>query len=588
MKVMLLFPPNWTPTMPHLALPTLTAFLRAHGAEVIQRDLNIEVFDEVLTRRHIERAVYALRRDYGPRAERRAKRPVQAPRDRVLWALSNGPQIAAQVEKAKGVVRSGAFFDGPLGLRAFETIAQALEIASLPFYPAALDISTYRPALTADSSQNLLREVADPHFNLLLEIYRKGVLADIERERPDVVGISIPSMAQLLPGLTIGHLIKQRGLACHVTVGGPHITMLREQLATTPAIFSCFDSAVVFDGEVPLLRLAEAVSAGASLDAVPNLVWRDGAEVRVNERKSPEKIGALPTPDFDGLPLERYLAPRRALPLLTARGCYFGKCAFCNVGYGEAEVFSQLKPEPLLDQMLRLTERHGSRRVFFVDEAMPPRLIRDVAPELERLGTPLRWGGCMRFEKVIDRPLLDTARRGGCAMILYGLESASQRVMDFMIKGTQLPVIDRVLRDSHEAGIWNHTFFFFGFPSETIEDAKETANFVWAHGDYINSAAMGTFLLERYAPAHSQPKVFGISRVIERPDADLQFYFDYEVESGVDAETAELIASGVEQSLPAKPFPQFYVSDVYRFLYASYRAERSAELPAWIPQAAGA
>ena len=40
MKIVLLFPPNWTPSMPHLALPTLTAFLREEGIEVIQRDLN--------------------------------------------------------------------------------------------------------------------------------------------------------------------------------------------------------------------------------------------------------------------------------------------------------------------------------------------------------------------------------------------------------------------------------------------------------------------------------------------------------------------------------------------------------------------
>ncbi len=46
MKVMLLFPPNWTPSMPHLALPTLTAYLRMRGVEVIQRDLNAEVFDD--------------------------------------------------------------------------------------------------------------------------------------------------------------------------------------------------------------------------------------------------------------------------------------------------------------------------------------------------------------------------------------------------------------------------------------------------------------------------------------------------------------------------------------------------------------
>ena len=61
MHVMLLFPPNWTPTMPHLALPTLAAFLRGHGIRVTQRDLNIEVFETILTRRYIERMLERLR-----------------------------------------------------------------------------------------------------------------------------------------------------------------------------------------------------------------------------------------------------------------------------------------------------------------------------------------------------------------------------------------------------------------------------------------------------------------------------------------------------------------------------------------------
>ena len=42
----------------------------------------------------------------------------------------------------------------------------------------------------------------------------------------------------------------------------------------------------------------------------------------------------MKSPDFDGLPLERYLAPELVLPLATSHGCYHGKCAFCNVGYG--------------------------------------------------------------------------------------------------------------------------------------------------------------------------------------------------------------------------------------------------------------
>ena len=33
--------------------------------------------------------------------------------------------------------------------------------------------------------------------------------------------------------------------------------------------------------------------------------------------------------------------------------------------------------------------------------------------------------------------------------------------------------MSRILQESNDAGIWNHTFFFFGFPGETLEDAQE-------------------------------------------------------------------------------------------------------------------
>ena len=52
--------------MPHLALPVLTGFLRRHGHQVIQRDLNVEVFDEILTRRYLRRAVEQIRQRFGP------------------------------------------------------------------------------------------------------------------------------------------------------------------------------------------------------------------------------------------------------------------------------------------------------------------------------------------------------------------------------------------------------------------------------------------------------------------------------------------------------------------------------------------
>ena len=581
---MLCFPPNWNPAMPHLALPTLAAFLRAQGIEVIQRDLNIEVFDEVLTGRYLLGALARLRHDYGPRGDRRPPRPVAAPRELVAWALAHGPQVAARVERAKRTIRSPAFFDGPMGLGAIETIADALQIASLPFFPAALELNTYRPALTADSTRNILHEVRDPQFNMLRAIYQRGLIADIERMRPDVVGISIPSMAQMVPGLTIAALIKEHGLPCHVTVGGPHITMLRERLARAPALFELIDSAVVFDGEVPLVQLCEALAGHGDLSKVPNLIYRDGTAIRVTERKKPEKIGALPLPDFEGLPLDRYLAPRLVLPLLTARGCYYGKCAFCNVGYGEPESFSLLRSEMLAEQMCTLKRRYGVEEIFFSDEALTPRTLRELSLILHRDGTPLLWGGCARFERPLSGELLRLMYAGGCRMILFGLESASEAIIQRMAKGTQLEHMHRILRESAEAGIWNHTFFFFGFPGETLDDAQQTVNFLYEHRAHINSAAFGTFLLEIDAPAHRFPASFGIMRVIDRPEKDLAIYFDYETAEGMDAQMAELVEARFLETLPKKRFAQFYVNDVYRFLYACHLSRLGRPLPPWLAE----
>ena len=584
MKIMLLFPPNWTPSMPHLSMPTLAAFLRPQGIEVIQRDLNLEVFNEILTRNYMKQAVAHLRQDYGPKANRRPVRQGLPNRQKVRWALQEGPRLAAKVEKAKDIIRSEVFFDGPVGLQAMETIQQCLEIASLPFFPASLYLQSYVSATPVDSSRSLLRAVRDPRYNIFLDIYRRDILSDIEREQPDIVGISIPSMPQMLAGMTLGYLIKEAGLPCHVTVGGPHISMLRDELPKAPSIFSLFDSAVVFDGEIPLLRLAEAVAGKADLSQVPNLVYRDGDKIRVTARKTPEKISELPLPDFRGLALDQYLAPHPTLPLLTARGCYFGKCAFCNVGYGEAEVFSQLKAEHLAKQMLELQETYGVRHIFFSDEAITPRNLRDLSPILENLGTPLHWGGCVRFEKVISKTLLEKMQRGGCRMILFGLESASEAIVQHMVKGTELEHMSRILKESTAAGIWNHTFFFFGFPGETLEDAQETVNFLYDHKYNINSAALGTFLMERYSPAHRLPETYKVKRVIEDPDKDLAIYFDYEVESGMDNDMAELVAARFTDTLPDKPFPQFYMNDVYRFLYASHLGAQGLPMPPWLVQ----
>jgi radical SAM superfamily enzyme YgiQ (UPF0313 family) len=365
--------------------------------------------------------------------------------------------------------------------------------------------------------------------------------------------------------------------------------MLRLQLPNVPQLFELIDSAVFMDGEIPLLHLAEALDSGAELSRVPNLVYRDGDRIRVSASafiKDHKTVASAPddldpTPDFDGLPLDRYLSPDLVLPLLVAHGCYHGKCGFCSVGYGEPTYY-QLEAEKLVEQMLTLHRRYGARHIFFADEAMTARNLRVMSAALEAQGSPIHWCGCARFDGAFNRDLLERMARGGCRMVLFGLETASERMVAHMEKGVTMANVQRILNDSAAAGIWNHTFFFFGFPTETLDDAQETVNFVYANRDLIHSASPGSFVLERYAPAHMYPDRFGIKRIIEDPSKDLAIYFEYEVESGMDEAMAELVASRFVDALPQKRYGQYYVHDTWRFLYASHLAEQGQMLPVWL------
>ncbi len=554
--------------MPHLALPTLTAYLRRHGIEVIQRDLNVEFFDTLLTRANLESTLAHLR---------------EASRRRVLrlapTALAEGAQLAARVEDAKAIFRSPAFFDGEASLPAFLTLVQSLELAALPFAPSTLDLTTYRPPTPADSSRGLLSIVGDPQRNLFLEFFRRYVLPDIERELPDIVGISIPTLDQMVAGMTLGHLIKEAGLPCHVTIGGPHISMLREQLPKVPAMFRLYDSAIIFDGELALLRLAETLAGDHNLAAVPNLIYHDRGVIR----STPVETVAPPNllPDFDGLPLDRYLVPTPVLPLLSAHGCYHGKCGFCNVGYGGPAKFSQLDADLVVEHMLALREKYGAHYIFFADEAITPHNLKALSARLAAMGAPVHWCGCARFDKALTRELLESMAQGGCRMLLFGLETAAERIIQRMTKGTQRAEMSRILRDAAAAGIWNHTFFFFGFPGETMAEAQETVNFVYAHQDAIHSASPGAFVLERYAPVERAPKRFGVT-LKPNPDRDLAIYFDYSVASGLDETLADQLATRLLDVLPRKPYGQFYIHDSYRFLYAGHLHEQGHPFPLWL------
>ncbi|MFN2131091.1 MAG: B12-binding domain-containing radical SAM protein [Anaerolineae bacterium] len=570
MKVILVFPPHWQPLMPHLALPSLAAYLRMNGVEVIQRDLNAELFDQVLSSAHLRSVLRQMRREERRVARKGLSTDLEKENLRlVAWAREQGAALVERIDEAKAVLRGPRFFEPEVSREAVFVMEDALRLASLPYFPASLEITAYRSPYPIDASRAILAAARDRTFNLFRGYLQMAVLPQIRAEKPDLVGISLTSADQVVAAFTLASLIKADGLDVHVTIGGKMITGWRDRLPDAAPLWELFDSAVAFEGEVALLELVHAIDEGRDLSTVPNLIYRQGDQVRVNEFKEPEPIEDLPVPDFSGLPLDLYLAPELVLPVSASRGCYWGRCAFCNVGYGESCHFDEQRADRVAEEMLTLSEAYGTHRFFFADEALSPRMLKGLSARLIEASAQVDWACCARFEPGISEELLRQMRQAGCRMVLYGLESGSQRTLDRMDKGTRLATAQRVLEQGAEAGIWNHIFFFFGFPGETEEEAQETIQFFRANQGVLHSACTGTFLLERLARVADDPEAYGVSRLIPpRPERDLAYYYEYEVASGITSTRAEEIEAEFLQCLPQKPYPQYYFHDIYRFLYA--------------------
>src|SRR3989442_14149819 len=143
LKAMLLFPPEWVPTAPYLALPSLTAVLRQHGHEVVQKDVNIEMYDLFFSDAFLIwiKARMAMRlRALNVKESAGWLTDQEADRKACLAAASATDvfALAEHAESAKRIVRSEDFYDADKLEWALNTFREVMHYVSAAYYPASI------------------------------------------------------------------------------------------------------------------------------------------------------------------------------------------------------------------------------------------------------------------------------------------------------------------------------------------------------------------------------------------------------------------------------------------------------------------
>jgi radical SAM superfamily enzyme YgiQ (UPF0313 family) len=575
-KVMLVFPPDWYPSEPYLSLPTLTAFLREAGHDVVQKDVNLEMYDWFFSGDFLRRVLKKVPQQLDRLKKIARDRDLTDTEVELQLALcdcsrSRIGELIEKAEEAKRIVRSPEFYDGEKLEWAISVFREVTATISLVYSPARICMPPMETDLSYKlfMSSEVLDAVYDTQVNVYRDVFEHILKPAIIAEQPDVIGISIVLRQQLFSSMTFCALIKEQFPGIHVTIGGNTVTRFRDVLPDTPKLFALFDSAIVYEGETALLRLVEGIANGTELSHVPNLMFKDATGIHVNSETFAENMGALPPPDFDGLPREKYFVPEPILPYLATRGCYWGRCEFCDHGEGYTSGYRTKKDWQIIDELTFLKEKYQTRHFHFTDESYPPALFRKLTRKLVESKLDIAWTTHIRFEKsLLDDEVWQDAQDAGCKYLHMGYESGSERVLQLMDKATTTEIIQRSLELSSRHGVWNHVMGFFGFPGETYEDAKFSTQFLEDNREHVHSIGFGTFDLSKHTPVAKNPEKFGIT-FYKNPEWDLAMDYYFTVKEGLSIEDAERVFEEFEQNHYAGWDLKIFVRE-YVFLYVSY------------------
>jgi len=305
-------------------------------------------------------------------------------------------------------------------------------------------------------------------------------LSDVNRNRPDVMLIETKTPVVKRHWKIIDDVKKILPDVKTVLVGD-HVTALpKESMENSQVDYVLCGG----DFDFLLLNLIEYLD-GRRKDLEPGIWLRERGEIRNTGRfELKHDLDSLPLVDRDLTRWRLYAYKNgnyKRTPgtyTMVGRDCWYrrnGGCTFCSWPTLYPS-FRVRHPESLVDEIEMLVAKYGVREVFDDTGTFPVGewLRKFCNSMIEReLNEKIYFSCNMRFGALSleDYTLM---KRAGFRMLLFGLESASQRILDEINKGLTVEEMVESCRKAKKAGLDVHITIMFGYPTASSEEEFQT------------------------------------------------------------------------------------------------------------------
>jgi hypothetical protein len=200
-------------------------------------------------------------------------------------------------------------------------------------------------------------------------------------------------------------------------------------------------------------------------------------------------------------PMHRLWTDRPWIKLTLAHGCYWHRCAFCDVSLDYIRRYDPADAATVVDWMEQASKDSGLAGFHFVDEAAPPALLGHLAREILKRGMKVEWWANIRFEKQFTPALCDLLAKSGCLAMSGGLECAHDRLLALMDKGITTAQAAAAMGALSGAGIMVHAYLMYGYPTQTAQEIVDALDYV--RGLFASGAVHSAYWHRFALTAHS-------------------------------------------------------------------------------------
>lgn len=307
-------------------------------------------------------------------------------------------------------------------------------------------------------------------------------------ENPDTENIGITATTPQFPQATqIAETIRANSDS-RIIIGGAHPTMVgsAEKLDRKTGndgrgthafnqMTKLFDVSVIGDGE-------EAVfEAMATRERV---VYADERSSMFFVQKG--TLEDYPFPSRHLIDMDSYhyqIDGKDAQSLIAQLGCPF-ECSFCGGRNTPSFRIARTRDtESVIDEVDVLVGKYGKRGIMFYDDelnvsnASLTNLLEGLIQYQERNGYDLRFRGFVKAE-LFTQEQADLMYKAGFRVLLSGVESGDDHILDVMRKHTTPEINSRFVEICHNAGLQAKALMSIGHAGETEQSIKNSVEWV--------------------------------------------------------------------------------------------------------------